>query len=96
MNFYISKKKHNIIFISEQEFIEKYGEPPWDFVNNILEKAELDFRIDNPDIKDIQNNKSYQPKLIQQTSNAKINFSDLSSGEKNINFICSLSLLCRR
>ncbi|MEL7406424.1 MAG: ATP-binding protein, partial [Cyanobacteria bacterium J06558_2] len=73
------RKGQNIGFLSEQEFKAQNGEPPWDFVNDILETADLDFRIDKPDG---YNNKPYQPRLIHQISGDLINFSNLSSGEK--------------
>ncbi|MGB7522078.1 MAG: AAA family ATPase, partial [Spirulinaceae cyanobacterium] len=72
-------KGHNVTFISEQDFIKQNGNPPWEFVNDIFETANLDFRIDKPDG---YNEKPYQPKLIHRISNNLMDFSDLSSGEK--------------
>lgn len=74
-----NSKGQPVSFLSEQEFRGHNGEPPWDFVNDILATANLDFRINKPDG---YNDKPYQAKLIHQISNDSINFSDLSSGEK--------------
>lgn len=35
----------NVSFLTEAEFVGEYGKPPWDFVNDILQTANLDFRI---------------------------------------------------
>lgn len=74
-----NSKGQPVSFLSEQEFREQNGEPPWDFVNDILAKANLDFRINKPDGYD---DKPYQATLINQISGDSVNFSDLSSGEK--------------
>ena len=65
--------------LSDEEFLKEHGKPPWEFVNEVLRNAGLDFSIDHPT--------SYQtidfsPKLTKTTSGAEIQFSDLSSGEK--------------
>lgn len=72
-------KGQDVGFLSDREFVEQNGEPPWDFVNDILETANLDFRINKPDG---YNDKPYKPQLVHKISADLINFSDLSSGEK--------------
>jgi hypothetical protein len=42
-------KGKSVTFLSEQEFRTQNGKAPWDFLNSILEKANLDFRINRPD-----------------------------------------------
>lgn len=68
----------NIDYMSDEEFYEKNGEPPWDFVNKILQQNNLEFRIDKPETYD----GVYEPKLIHQQTKEKIKFDSLSSGEK--------------
>ncbi|WP_082086523.1 AAA family ATPase [Aquitalea pelogenes] len=65
--------------LNSNEFIEEYGTPPWDFVNQILEECKLDFRVDSPPLSEIT---SYEPKLSKITSQVEMKFQDLSSGEK--------------
>jgi predicted ATPase len=65
--------------ISDKEFVERYGEPPWDFVNRILADARLDFEIDYP----VEYSATrFTPQLCKTTSGAELQFSQLSSGER--------------
>jgi ABC-type cobalamin/Fe3+-siderophores transport system ATPase subunit len=72
-------KGENVSFLSEEEFQEQYGEPPWDIVNDILRAANLDFRINLP-VK--YRDQPYKPILIAQGSGDQVEFSELSSGER--------------
>jgi hypothetical protein len=49
-------------YLSQERFIEKHGIPPWDFVNQILESAELDFKIESPSEEHLD--KPFSPRLI--------------------------------
>ncbi|WP_292553992.1 AAA family ATPase [Mesorhizobium sp.] len=65
--------------LSDEEFVAKFGGPPWDFVNDTLKVAKLDFRIDRP----IEYAATeYVPKLTKVSTNTDVSFSSLSSGEK--------------
>lgn len=75
-------KGEPVSFLSHEEFIARYGEPPWEFLNTVLENANLDFRVTKP--VNVYEEKPYQTKLIHQRSKDELNFSDLSSGEKII------------
>lgn len=66
-------------YLSNDEFKAAYGEPPWVFVNRILEVCNLDFRVDFPPL---QETGSYEPMLTKQTSGVEMKFGDLSSGER--------------
>jgi len=68
-----------ISYLTDVEFVDKYGEPPWVFVNTILETANLDFRINEPPKYD---DRPYEPILTDRVSGAQIKFGDLSSGER--------------
>jgi energy-coupling factor transporter ATP-binding protein EcfA2 len=76
-----SQEGDSVSFFSDSEFIEQYGEPPWTFVNSILEVANLDFRINQP-AKFYEERSSYEPILTDQVRGNQVRFADLSSGEK--------------
>jgi ABC-type branched-subunit amino acid transport system ATPase component len=68
-----------ISFLTESEFLEMYGEPPWDFLNSVLETANLDFSINKPDKYE---DDLYEPILTDKIRGTQIKFADLSSGER--------------
>jgi ABC-type uncharacterized transport system ATPase component len=65
--------------LDDQQFVDKYGPPPWEFVNSVLEAASLGFRIDEPSEID---DRPYEAVLTDQTSGTNVRFNDLSSGER--------------
>lgn len=65
--------------VSDEEFLAIRGPAPWDFVNQSLAEANLDFRINAPNLDDFT---QYQPQLTKISSGVVIPFSNLSSGEK--------------
>lgn len=69
-----------ITFISDEEFVNKYGKAPWEFVNKILIEAKLDYQVISP--KSSYEDKPFELKLINDFNGNEIKFSDLSSGEK--------------
>lgn len=74
-----SSKGKSVKFLSDEEFLERYGEPPWDFLNSVLEAANLDFRINKPsEYEDCP----YEPILTEQVRRTQVRFADLSSGER--------------
>jgi len=75
-----SSKGRVVEFLSDQEFVQQYGEPPWLFVNSILETANLDFRINQP--ADYYEDRPYEPILTDRVRGTQVKFADLSSGEK--------------
>lgn len=68
-----------VTFLTNEEFLDRYGEPPWDFVNSVLEAANLDFRINHPPKYD---DRPYEPILTDKVRNSQVKFNDLSSGER--------------
>lgn len=68
-----------IAFLSELQFVEKHGAAPWNFLNEILTVAELDFRISEPYKWD---DRPYEPILTDIKRDVRIKFNDLSSGER--------------
>jgi energy-coupling factor transporter ATP-binding protein EcfA2 len=65
--------------LSDREFVSKYNDPPWDFVNNALQGAALDFTIDIPPMNRFG---TYKPILTKKSTGEEIEFANLSSGEK--------------
>ncbi len=76
---YPPEGKDELKYLDEAAFLESYGEPPWDFVNSILEVCNLDFRVDRPPLHEVS---SYEPTLKKVTADVEMRFQDLSSGEK--------------
>jgi ABC-type Mn2+/Zn2+ transport system ATPase subunit len=74
--------KKEIAYISEDDFVKTYGEPPWDLVNSIFSQANLDYISNSP----TSGNRDapFEFKLINKHSKAEIRFGELSSGEKVI------------
>lgn len=66
-------------YLESHEFIEAYGSPPWEFVNQILEASHLSFKVDSPPLHE---NSPYEPKLTKISTGIEMRFQDLSSGEK--------------
>lgn len=65
--------------LNGEEFEQRFGPLPWDFVNQILAESRLDFQIDHPVELSTQ---SFTPKLLKTTSGAEVKFNELSSGER--------------
>ncbi len=66
---------------NDAEFQQKHMMPPWDFVNDTLQRAALPFLINEPDKFE---NIVFTPKLTKTTTGDEIQFANLSSGEKII------------
>jgi len=74
-----NSKGESISFLTEEKFLDQYGEPPWEFVNSVLKTANLDFRINQPPKYE---DRPYEPILTDRIRNSQVKFNDLSSGEK--------------
>lgn len=66
-------------YLTDDQFHTVHGDPPWIFVNYLLEQAKLPFRISYPDNAQIT---EFTPLLIDQQTGDNYPFSSLSSGEK--------------
>lgn len=69
----------NLVAYTPDEFLIKHGAPPWDFLNNLLEVAKLDFRINQPAKWE---DRPYEPILQDLRRGNNVKFADLSSGER--------------
>jgi ABC-type uncharacterized transport system ATPase component len=79
LRFVANSEGDSISFLTEKEFLNKHGEPPWEFVNSVLETANLDFRINQPPKYE---DRPYEPILTDQIRRSQVKFNDLSSGER--------------
>lgn len=66
-------------YLSEAEFERSFGPAPWTFVNQVLQECQLDFKLNNPPMRETS---SYEPKLTKLSADVEMRFQDLSSGEK--------------
>lgn len=66
--------------LSEGDFYSSYHTPPWDFVNDILERSSLPFRITSPSRTKFL--EPFEPKLVKSEGEQEMSFQDLSSGER--------------
>jgi ABC-type molybdenum transport system ATPase subunit/photorepair protein PhrA len=71
--------EENNFALSNVDFVERHGQAPWDFVNESMGIAGLDFEIDQPTDSE---NRTYRPTLTKKTTGDVIEFGALSSGEK--------------
>lgn len=72
------RKGKQVSFFTKSEFDNIFGTPPWEIVNEILEDANLPFRITSP----TNGEKSFVARLISTKSGSELKFQDLSGGEK--------------
>lgn len=68
-------------YFTDDQFRQRFGDPPWDFVNRILMAANLDYEISHPSGRA---EVPFEAKLRNKTTGAEVSFADLSSGEKII------------
>lgn len=74
-----ASKGLKVAYLNDEQFIEMHGPAPWDFVNQSLLDAGLDFEISSPATNDYS---IFQPVLRKRSSGIPIPFNLLSSGEK--------------
>lgn len=66
--------------LSDEQFSSRFGPKPWDFVNEILEVSNLDFRINHPALNEPYG--SFETRLKKISTGVEMRFADLSSGER--------------
>lgn len=74
------KKHTEISFLTKEEFEKTFGEAPWEFVNKIINEANLDYHINSP--ANSHRDAPFELKLANNYNGIEIQFGDLSSGEK--------------
>lgn len=73
--------------VTDEDFIIKYPKP-WDVINNILKKYNINFFYIGLESKDFYNGMNYKLNLYKKDTNEPISCQDLSSGEKLIIGLC--------
>lgn len=66
--------------LSKKEFEEKFGIPPWDFVNKILLETNIPYEVNSPIGTRMESNFTF--KLKDRVAGFEISSMDLSTGEK--------------
>lgn len=74
-----TKEDSSSPYLTSEEFLSLHGPAPWDFVNQSLSDAGLDFTINQPEPFTYS---SFTPKLTKISNGIEIPFGSLSSGEK--------------
>lgn len=69
-----------IPFLSAEDFLRKFGPPPWELINDILKRANLPYEVTSPELGDFD--LPYRLRLVDKQKNVDISVNDLSSGEK--------------
>jgi predicted ATPase len=66
-------------YLDNDEFLERYGEPPWDFLNRLLNRMQLPYRTNTPigENRDV----TFNSKLINKDTGLEITTGSLSTGE---------------
>ena len=67
-------------FLTDDEFKDKYGPPPWELINQILKSANLPYQVTDPESGDVD--LPYRLRLIDSKQGVDIPVNDLSTGEK--------------
>jgi hypothetical protein len=66
--------------LSDDEFIKTYGPPPWTLINQILENANLPYRVNNPLGQSKEN--TFKLVIFEPNTDLEVSVNDLSTGEK--------------
>jgi ABC-type branched-subunit amino acid transport system ATPase component len=66
-------------YLTPEQFTSRYGQPPWDFLNEILAAASLSFKVNEPSRYE---DRPYEPLLTDVQHGTTVKFNDLSSGER--------------
>jgi len=69
----------NIAHLSPELFVEKYGPPPWEILNEILATSRLSFQVSEPS-SGSQNEVKFE--LTHKLASVPLKITDLSSGEQ--------------
>ncbi|MDF9795364.1 putative ATPase [Catalinimonas alkaloidigena] len=66
--------------LTDEEFLNKNGEPPWEFVNKILEETSIPYEVNSP--MGSRKDTSFSFKLKDKVEGFEISSANLSTGEK--------------
>lgn len=68
--------------LSDSEFTDQFGPPPWQLLNDVLARVGLDYRFQGPST--LEEDASYEAKLEHSPSGITVSANQLSSGEKTL------------
>lgn len=68
--------------LGDDQFVARYGPPPWDLVNETLALVGLEYRFQAPE--GHGENLTYEPRLEHLETGASVTMGELSSGEKTL------------
>jgi hypothetical protein len=68
--------------LTDQQFIARYGPPPWDLLNEALTEVGLEYRFNRPE--GSEEDRPYEVRLTHVKGGPQIQTSGLSSGEKTL------------
>lgn len=71
----------NLVY-SEKEFLNSYGTPPWERINNIFEELGLNYEFFIP--KELARDEAVEVKLTDKVNGQDVEFKNLSPGERTI------------
>ncbi|NMA74939.1 MAG: ATP-binding protein [Bacteroidales bacterium] len=82
INEYYSSKGKTVTkpVLTKEEFNDKYGTPPWEFVNKILLETDIPYEVNSPVGTRLDSNFIFS--LKDRTAGFEISSADLSTGEK--------------
>jgi len=80
LDYNLSLVEETAAGISEEDIIKKIGPKPWVLLNEIMREANLPFSFNHPEPNKIKT--QFKLEITDDIRNAKIEFNDLSSGEK--------------
>lgn len=80
--FRVEKFTDDVSFLEEDAFVESYGSPPWDALNDVLADVGMRYRFERPEPFVLP---PYpQPRLVDMDSGLDVPLTELSSGEKTL------------
>ena len=69
--------------LSDEEFVKKYGMPPWNLINDILKRVNIPYLVNDPETQD--RDSIFKLELCdRQNDNVRIQCANLSTGEKTL------------
>lgn len=80
--FLKERKNKSVSYLSQNDFIKKYGSPPWKVINGILDSVQIAYEFKVPHEDDYNPYLPYDPKFVKKGIGTEVKISELSSGEK--------------
>ncbi|MEP3476627.1 MAG: AAA family ATPase [Hyphomicrobiales bacterium] len=78
--FLAMEEKEEVDFLSDEEFEELKGPPPWETINQVLQILGIPYRVNFPESCE----QKFKVRLIHLQNGKEISFTELSSGEQTL------------